>query len=476
MRTHIRILLCGLAALPGILGRTAAGQERNMARLTLSDTTFTVVTLGLHGENGDFQEKDIFMPEAMLRGTLDAFSRRNLDRVYLYGHFGYNYELGRRSTWRGWIDPYETPFMLADSIPGDISLERYAMQAGIALPMKGGWSAGIDLAYDVALMAKHKDLRNKNTGMTFRVAPGLQWQGRRAGVGLDLGYERGTEKVEYSQESSSVEHVLFSIYGLWVGQGYGFASAETKRLKENDRFFGDLQLDFLFGNIRLHNNFHLDWRLGVQSETGYNNLRHGDVRAWTWRDDLLLQIGAAHRVEAGVSWSTMQGLRPLQRQELDPDSRIRIWVDVGDPVFCYFRRYDREYLRYTYGTSWKLRFELENLRISHAYTEYPHRFSQRVSTLVPRAGAELPLGKNWELSLRGGYIWCYEADYEISRWQLAAPLEQQCRFWTGNSVMGGVSAAWTRGRMTLGLDYGFEAATAFDGARHTASLTLGFVF
>ena len=137
---------------------------RNMARLVLEDSTYVHVLMGVHGENGDFEEKDIFMPESMLRGTMDAYSRQTLDKVHLFGHFGYSYELGKRSTWRGWIDPYETPFMLADSIPGDISIERYAMQAGMAMPLGNGWSAGLDLSYNVALLAKHKDLRNKNTG------------------------------------------------------------------------------------------------------------------------------------------------------------------------------------------------------------------------------------------------------------------------------------------------------------------------
>jgi len=459
-----------------LLALTAGAQERNMARLVLSDTSYVDVVLGVHGENGDFQEKDIFMPESMLRGTLDATSQRTLDRFHLFGHFGYSYEFGKRSTWRGWIDPYETPFMLADSIPGNISLERYAMQAGIGLPLGGGWSAGLDLAYDVALMAKHKDLRNKNTGMTFRVAPGVQWQGPHLGVGLDLGYERGTEKVEYSQESSNVEHVLFTIYGLWVGQGYGFASSETKRLKENDRFFGDFHLDFRLGSMEAHNIFRVDWKRGLQSETGYNNLQHGEVRTWTWRDDLQLNLGAAHRVEAGVSWATMQGFRPLQRQELDPDSRVRVWVNVGDPVFCYFRRYDREYLRYTYGTSWELGIGAENIRISHSYTEYPHRFEQRVSTLSPELSLMLPLGRHWQVSALGGYNYCYEEVYDITQWQLLAPLEQQCNFWAGNSLFARFSATWTHGRVRLGVEYGTDVATAFDGARHEASLTVGFTF
>ena len=131
-------VLLALCLLP--LSRPAFAQElvtRNMARLTLEDSTYVNVLLGVHGENGDFQEKDIYMPEAMLCGTMDATSRQTLGKVRLFGHFGYSYEIGKRSTWRGWINPYETPFMLADSIPGDISLERYAMQAGLGLARPG---------------------------------------------------------------------------------------------------------------------------------------------------------------------------------------------------------------------------------------------------------------------------------------------------------------------------------------------------
>lgn len=476
------MIIIGIALYQLLAGWPARAQvpvpepARNMARLVLEDSTYVHVLMGVHGENGDFEEKDIFMPESMLRGTMDAYSRQTLDKVHLFGHFGYSYELGKRSTWRGWIDPYETPFMLADSIPGDISIERYAMQAGMAMPLGNGWSAGLDLSYNVALLAKHKDLRNKNTGMDFRVAPGIHWQVGHMGAGLDLGYERGTEKVEYSQESSSVEHVLFSIYGCWVGQGFGFGSAETKRLKEDDRLFGDFQTDFEWGPVALHNNLGLKWEQERQTETGYNNLQHGTVRAWFWRDDLSLSIGDRHTIDAGFSWCTMQGFRPLQQQELDPDSKIRIWVTYGDPVFCYFRAYHEEYFRYTFGSFWKLSVGAENLRFRHSYTEYPKRFEQRVSMVTPSLRLEIPIGPAWHLSAETGYTINYEEEHDISHWQLPEPLMRQINFWTGDSISSRLTVTWTQGRMTLGADYGMDAATAFDGFRHTASLTASFSF
>lgn len=455
----------------------AGAQERNAARLVLADTTFVDVSLGVGGAAGRL--RDVYTPAQELRGALDAVSQRKLGPVHLYGHFGYGYDYGWGSTWRGWIDPYETPFMLADSIPGSLSLERYTMEAGAGLSLGGGWSAGLDLAYEVALMAKHKDLRNKNTAMHFRVAPGIYWRSGRWGLGLDLGYERGTERVEYTQVSSSVENVLFDIYGLWVCHASGFASAEPRRFKADNRLFGDFQFDLQLGGLSLHNEAHGSWQQSDQGEVGYNNQRFGSTRSWTWNDALSLKWGAEHCVEAAFTYSTMQGFRPLQRQELDPVSRVRVWVTYGDPVFCYWRRYHTEHLSYRYGTNWQVMAAVDHLAAEHTYTEYPQRFVQRIHTLVPTLGVRIPMGR-FALTPRLGYALGYDAYSDDTPWQLSEPLRRQWDYWDGNRYLGALDMEWSfaGGRSYVRAHYGIEASTRTDadGMRHTASLTLGFVF
>ena len=468
------VTLCFLLVLSA---SRAGGQERNMSLLTQSDTTYADVSMGFRGETGRL--KDIYSPEAEIRGVLEATSRRKLGRVSLYGHFGYGYAYGRGSTWRGWIDPYETPFMLADSIPGAISLENYTMEAGLGLPLAGGWSAGLDLAYDVVLMAKHRDLRNKNTGMTFRVAPGISWQGGRFGFGLDAGYERSTERVEYMQVSESVEQVLFDLYGLWLYHGSGFSSAEPRRMKEGNRFFGDLQFSFRTASLSLENQLHLDWQESSQTEVGYNNLRFGDVRSLIWGDDLSLEIGDRHRLEIQGLFSSMQGFRPLQRQELDPDSRIRVWVTYGGPVFCYWRQYHAERTRYRFGERWKLAVGVENWGVVQSYTEYPRRFVQRISTLTPTLALEIPAGR-FVLVPTLGYAYDYGTYNDVTEWQLAEPLLRQWDYWDGSNYLGSFDLRWSSasGHTYVHAYYGIEASTAADadGMRHTAALTLGFIF
>ncbi len=457
---------------------SSGAQERNAARLVLEDTTYVDVRLGVSGATGRL--KDVFTPERTIGGVLEAASRRKLGKVSLSGQFAYGYDYGQGSTWRGWIDPYETPFMVADSVPGNLSLERYAMCSGIGYPLGGGWSAGIDLAYDVTLMAKHKDLRNKNTAMTFRVAPGINWQGGVLGLGLDAGYERSTERVEYIQVSESRENMLFDLYGLWLYHGSGFSSAENRRMKERNSFFGDFQTDLRFGPVRLHNNFRAQWQRGVQTEVGYNNLQHGIAQSWTWSDDLSLTLGEAHRVEASAAFSTMAGLRPLQRQELDPDSRIRVWVTYGDPVFCYWRRYHVERLSYTFGTTWRLSLGVENWGVEHSYTEYPHHFLQRIHTVTPTVSLLLPVGRRFAVQPLLGYARDYDSYTDVTSWQLAEPLLAQWDYWDGDNFLASLRMRWNSadGRTCVRAGYGLEASRASDadGFRHTVSLSLGFVF
>ena len=460
-----------------LLSFLAGAQERNAARLVLADSSYVDVALGVNGAAGRMH--DVYAPASLLQGTLDASSRQKLGRVSLYGRFGYGYEAAKGSTWRGWIDPYETPFMLADSIPGSLSLERYSMEAGAGLPLGGGWSAGLDLSYDVALMAKHKDLRNKNTAMNFRVSPGVYWQAGGFGLGLNLGYERSTERVEYTQIATNVEHILFDIYGLWVAHGSGYASAENRRFKENNRFFGGFQFDWSQGSVALHNDLRTSWLRSVQTEVGYNNQQFGSTRSWTWEDELALTLGPAHEVTASFIFSSMQGFRPLQRQELDPDSRIRIWVTYGDPVFCYWRQYHVERLRYRFGPGWKLVVGLENWGVEHSYTEYPQRFVQRISTLTPSLAVEIPAGR-FTLIPEVGYAYDYNAYTDNTSWQLTEPLLRQWDYWEGNGYHAAFDLRWSApgGRTYVRAHYDVEASTRLDddGLRHTAALTVGFVF
>ena len=280
-----------------------------------------------------------YEPESGFGANLSTLSYIKLGKSVVKGHFGYNYDLSKGSTWRGLVDPHETPFMLADSIPGNLSKETYSMGASIALPVGKRISFGIEAAYDVALMAKHVDLRNKNTRMDFYVAPGIRYDSRNFSAGISARYRRSTEKIEYLQVDESSEKYLFEMMGAWNFRSMGFSSAETSRMKLGNAFGGSLQTEFKSnGNFRIYNEFSADYLTTTQGETGYNGLRHGDSRSLAFSDNITFVISPRRRITAFWKSAPMVGYRFIQRQELDPASGVRRYVTYGNPVPCFKRK------------------------------------------------------------------------------------------------------------------------------------------
>ena len=113
----------------------------------------------------------------------------------------------------------------------------------------------------------------------------------------------------------------------------------------------------------------------------------------------------------------------------------------------------------------------------HSYTEYPQRFTQRIGTVTPFAALELPLGEAFRLSTRLGFD--YDACSDVTAWQLAEPMLRQWDYWDGDSVLAGLTLRWSRGRTYVQAAYDLELSTSgtdYDGLRHVAGLTVGFLF
>ena len=429
-------------------------------------------------EGGAF--RNIYDPELGVRGLVGAEGVMLRKGLMLQGRFDYSYDYGTRSRWRGWIDPYESPFMLCDSIPGNISQETYDMEASLAIPA-GKWRFGINAGYRAMIFAKHKDLRNKNTRMDLTVAPSVAWCGDKFRAGLALGYLRNTEQVEYMQVDGSSEKYLFRLYGLWLYSSSGFSSAENRRYKENSGVFSDLRLEYENGTLRLGNDFHVRYSYGSQTETGYNNLHYGDTQCLDYRDDFSLQAGA-HKVSAFWEMGQTLGLRSLQRQELDPDSNIRRWYSYGGLTECYSRSRMRAGGLYRYGKErWSVSAGLDWMSETQYYREYPILFTQRLSLLEPHlaGSARFGLGKKagWlELEASARYRLPLTAvadditvlagmETEGSEAQLLAPLFEEFHYRSASRIGAGLNVRWTlplprRGRS---LDFGI-------GVQHTSAL------
>lgn len=484
----------------------------NMAGMVLNDdifkgfNAFSDANLSARFTTGNL--RNIYDPESEISGAFDIDSYSRLGKVFLRGRFGYEYDYNYASRWRGLLNPYETPFMMADSIPGNLSMEMYRMEAGIGIPLSRHFALGVDIKYDVGLMAKHKDLRNKNTYMNFDISPGFIYNGKSVKAGLNLGYIRNTEKIEYVQIDQNTDKYLFSLYGLWLNYSTGFSSAETSRLKENSTFYGAAQIDLSFGDVRIFDVFRADYLIGKQGETGYNGLNHGEIHQLTYSNSLTFLYGMRHRVKFDFTSYRMTGYKFLQRQELNPSSNIRVWVSYGGPINCYIRNYHSEDVNYTFRMAhsitdirWEGTIGFKNLSTNHKYKEHPLNFSQNLNirevylhfTKYWRTGRSMfDLAPGISYSFTDGtenLITNVETGEEVEGqegWQLTEELYEEFQYWKAPKINAGIGFRYgyilnqDKGLdLNIALKYNIQGATEgvrINAFRHYATLSVGLTF
>lgn len=450
--------------------------------------------------------KNIYDPQRNLLGNLSVDSYAKLKNVYLYGNFGFDYKYGIGSRWRGLTNPYKTPFMLADSIAGNTSNEIYSMAAGISVPLGKSFAIGGKMSYAASVFSKHKDLRNKNTVMNFSIVPGFIYNGDRFKAGLNVGYARNTEKAEYIQIDQSAEKYLFELSGIWFFRSMAFSNAETDRMLIESGVFGNLQLEFDYNDLRIINDFGVNYNYGEETETGYNNLRYGDAESLSYSDKLAVFIGNRHKIEAEMLFGRMLGYRYLQQQESDPDSHVRVWVTYGEPINSYIRDYRHLSLNYTYRCAktrfnipWEISAGISEMSFSHTHKEYPVYFRQKTDIVEPHidftyrlmygnSSMEVMPGLSFALPL-SGIRNDVENKAEISMtspWQLEEPLNGEFDYFYSSKSGARIRLRYVRfidrkKGMSIYADagYGLLYATGriMNGkARHSVRITFGFRF
>lgn len=469
----------------------------NSASFGLNETflkeigSYTEGALSGYYEGGRLQ--NFYSPQSSYGGNFDIESYLKLGKSYLKGAFEYGYSNCVKSKWRGWFDPYHTPFMLADSIPGNLSIESYNMEAALAIPMGRKVLLGVDFKYNVGVMAKHKDLRNKNTIMNFELYPSFMYSGDSFNFGISVGYARNTEKVEYLQVDASTEKYLFYLYGLWLYSSNGYSSAETSREENTDVYSASLTLDGTIGDIRIFNHFNSEYKEGLQTEVGYNNLTYGLTKRLKYEDKLLLFYGPKHKLSLKGAFYTMTGDRFLQRQELDPKSNIRRWVTYGGPINFYYRTCREEDVSYTYraaktytDVNWELTAGFKEMAISHKYKETPLLFSQTIST---RNGyinfADYFRRSNQLLKVSCGVGYSFSSGLKNdesqgqNRYQLEDLLTEEYNFLSASKWSLVASVNYIYKSLSVGCSYYGVGAldTSIKGARRDSGvISIGFIF
>lgn len=493
-------------------------QSDNAAFIRLSDTLFTALggsltdlTAGCTARYGEF--RNVCEPERLTNAAVDIDSYTRLGKLYLFGRFGYDYDWMKQLRFRGLNEPYRTPFMLTDTIPGRASNETYRLQAAAAIPIGEKVTLAADMRYTAGMMAKKKDLRNLNTLMNFELRPAVSFTGGPVSAGLFAGIRRRTEKIEYMQVDNATEKYLFEVSGLWTCNAQGFASSESSRYKETASYLAGAQFQYRTGSLVWTTQFDMDRSADSQGETKYNNYKAGDYESLLLNASTSLQFGLKHRLNAAWSDEKGAGFKYLQRQELDKASMVRQWVDYAR-YNCFFDNFSSLNASYTFRQAASLTdikweatagFGMESRE--RAYKEYPQRFCQDYRTLSANLSFTKYLNFNnlniwitpsaaYSTSPEGTMLDTVMEDNTLTiapsgtkEFILTSALEQEFGYLTADVLSAGINLRFSR-QLKKSTVYSILRADSHAGSvinnsspdsitlqkRGSSSLTIGFIF
>lgn len=480
--------MAGLTLGNAYLGGTADGFYGYVPYSNKQSASLSEACLGFSFDTGKY--RNVFDPESSLKTLLGVESYSKIKNIYLYGRFNFKYDSDRGNEWRGTLHPYDMPFMLADPVNGRITNQTYSMEAGIGLPLGYGWAVGIDACYDVGIMAKLKDLRNSNTDMTFRIAPAISFGGDVAHIGLSVGYERATEKVEYTKIAADTENYLYYFSGMWVGTAYGYSSAEKSRFTGTNSCYGNLTLDIHADKFRLYNDLSLNYSSAKQTENGYNNLEYGSVKSMGYRNLIRFQYADRHRFIIDFAYDRRSADRALQQQEYDSAAGVRRYVTYAN-VPCWSRTALTTNVEYTYRNPfrWELKGGVFFDESRQNYLSSPVFASQEFASVEPRLSYRQYFyggGTRWELAPGFGYrfvtrnvpndVSVNQDGGQVGEFQVLEPLYREADFFGSDRLNATMTLCCDFWRMFIKAGYDLRYAPALKTFRHSAMLTVGIAF
>jgi hypothetical protein len=305
--------------------------ENAAALIYNPDYNLSSLEAGTDYRAGDF--KNVYDPRYDNNYRLNATSYLKLGTIRLHGKFGYSYNIKRDIQWYGLVDPYSTPLLMADSVPGNYNLEQFYLRGGMAVPLSAKWTAGVYMDYTAAAGGKNKDLRNSNMYMHFALRPSVLFRHGAVAAGLSATYDRQRENVDYSSYGIDPKNQYLYFYeGMWFYQREALSvNTESSRLKSDESFGGALQLEIKTTGFRFYNEFNA---LHTSQKQQYNSFREfGDVTQWRWGYNGSISF-RQQVVNLSATLISMQGFSIVQHKEYHEASQAQQWVtDFTSPVY-----------------------------------------------------------------------------------------------------------------------------------------------
>ncbi|MDR2906690.1 MAG: hypothetical protein LBU91_01705 [Bacteroidales bacterium] len=346
--------------------------------------SFAEANISYKQGNGDFCGP--YDPAKTTEISFHTQAIRKVQKAFVMGYFTYSLENRIGAQWNGLFIPGSNPFFMADSVKGKFRSETFRTGMKYAHPLTRNQIIGISMDYTTAKGAKNKDLRNENAYMDFVVRPSWLWNQKALSLGLDVGYHRTLEEIEYRKIQTNENKIFYQFRGNWFYLSETFASeTDNKRIKTDNAFDGHFQISYQSDKFSIYNEFGVEKSEGSQKNSAINNKQFGDVEAMQFGDHLVIHFLKNHRLSGYYNRKDLLGYQILQlEEEISPQNKV--WVTY-DRFNVYVASEETQNVAYSYlqrreglDISWQIDLGVSMFQRMQKYKIYPYEFVQDIST------------------------------------------------------------------------------------------------
>lgn len=177
-------------------------------------TSFLAADVSGEWQNGDFRAMD----QSPRYGGLNVhiWGLQDFGRLKVSGDIEYINSSDKDHRWNNtmMVSPLN-PFFVADSLPSDVTTDRFAMHAAASYHFSDRWTGALQLKYTTGSLADQSDPRPKTNAMRFNMKPGVLFQlNEKLSVGADASVELFRSDINFAIENPLNPYTYFVMKGM----------------------------------------------------------------------------------------------------------------------------------------------------------------------------------------------------------------------------------------------------------------------
>lgn len=362
---------------PWLTSYNAAGLVTNTAE------RFSIIEGGWQYENGKF--RNVHDPSRLNGMNLRTESLLHLNKLYFYGKFSFDYKIRNHMGWTNVLSPYDTPIYVADSIPGEQTLEVYHIDGGVSYPLGKHFAVGAQIRYETTSNAKHKDARNQNTYMSLTLCPGVMFRSGPLRLGASMIYQKMTEFADIKIIGTGKIHEVFEFEGLWHYKSTVLSEGNTMEREYKQKIYGGaFQIEFSGKNFNFFNEFSVTQRRQDIYPNSFTNERSGKLKERNYSYNGLLHKSTKnydHYLSLQLKSANYLTYENIQQIEIIDQNEV--WVQYGIKNKSSVDRVDADISyrlfknRTAYNSSWDAEIGARGFYVKKTYRLYPANFIQK---------------------------------------------------------------------------------------------------